>query len=427
VSAGRSGDLIAIHNLLRTIFRGPSAAEFQAQQDAPGSDPSQRFVARARHEVIAHVRVGTVGPMQYGNVAIPSAWLMDLATAAQYRGQGLATELIIAAERDALRRGATLLFARSSEIEFLTRRGWRVCGRHSFSLVDACRLIAVIAERSEEQPSSLSLLKRDVPPRAWHVRPFRLLDMPELMRLEKIRTSGKFGAVARDQETWDWLLTRRAFDQIYVVTRGTSSSALAGYAVACGSRVAEMVIDPALKTAAGPLLSHVAREALEAGTTSLRFDGPPDDPHHEWCVAAKGRKMHEVLSGGEAYLVKVLDPRALLEQTAPVWQANAAEAGDRSGMLALEFEHSQAGVAPSTLVLNPSNGSVSDGPDRVRKTRLQLPLAQLGPLVLGQATHEGNERALSLAAVHARGAALAATLFPPLPLYYPSLDHLTAR
>jgi len=105
--AARSGDLIGIHGLLKTVFRGPSAAEFQAQQETPGSDPAQRFVARDRHEIIAHVRVSPVGQMQYGDVAIPSAWLMDLATATGHRGQGLATELIVAAEGDSLRRGAT--------------------------------------------------------------------------------------------------------------------------------------------------------------------------------------------------------------------------------------------------------------------------------------------------------------------------------
>src|SRR5262249_51633404 len=155
------------------------------------------------------------------------------------------------AERDSLKRGATLLFARSSEIEFLSRRGWRVCGRHSYSLVDACRLIAVIAEKSAAQVRNISPLKREAGGiRPWHVRPFRLLDMQELMRLEAIRMKGRFGAVARDRDQWEWLLTRRAFDQIYVATRGGESTRLAGYAVACGSRVAEMVIDPAQQSAA---------------------------------------------------------------------------------------------------------------------------------------------------------------------------------
>src|SRR5688500_15850346 len=57
VTPARIGDHLAIHQLLMHVFRGPSAAEFQLQQEEPGYSPANRFVVRDGQRIVGHARV----------------------------------------------------------------------------------------------------------------------------------------------------------------------------------------------------------------------------------------------------------------------------------------------------------------------------------------------------------------------------------
>src|SRR5262245_25077482 len=66
LSPARMGDHLAIHQLLMQVFRGPSAAEFQLQQEEPGYSPAHRFVVRDGQRIVGHARV-SLRKMQLGS------------------------------------------------------------------------------------------------------------------------------------------------------------------------------------------------------------------------------------------------------------------------------------------------------------------------------------------------------------------------
>jgi predicted acetyltransferase len=408
----RYGDQIEIHHLLRNVFHGPSAAEFQAQLDAPGYDPQQRLIIRQGLELAAHVRY-LPALMQYDTVELPIAWLMDLATAVQFRRQGLAGELIAAAEEHAANSGAVLGLVRTAEVDFFRKRGWGVCGQHSYSLVDACRLLATMEEARERRPLALLPPGRTMP---LNVRPIRRLDLPEIMRLEAIRCRGSYGTFIRSETQWEWLLDRGACEEVYVAERGGT---LRGYIIACEGRIAELTTEDS--AAVFPLLAHVAHNAFENSKLALRFDAPPTDPTHRLCVAAGGRTVYQPVSGGEAYCVKVLRPQKLLELTSPVWKQRRSPTEEE---LVLELACDEG---PRQIFQLHGSGKVTPLTTSSSRTRLQLSPALLGPLVLGQLTRSDQVREFSLAVAGKKAAALAAHLFPPLPLYFPAFDQLMAR
>lgn len=409
-SPSRFADQIEIHRLLRNVFHGPSAAEYQAQLDAPGYDAQQRIVLRLGSELAAHVRY-VPARMQYDSLDLPVAWLMDLATAPQFRKRGFASAVVAMAEEHAARAGAVLGIVRTTEVEFFLKRGWGVCGQHSFSLVDACRLLATLGEAATRIPRTILPGERITPD--FYTRPIRRLDLPELLRLEKLRCHGSFGTFVRSQSQWEWLLERGACEEMVVAERG---GRLAGYIIACEGRIAELMTEE--PTAAPALLSHIAHNAFERGKLALRYDGPPHDPIHALCVAAGGRTVCQPYSGGEAYCVKVFNPRRLLELTSPVWKKRGQQA---EGELLLEL------AGGETFQLQPATGEVSVPTKAAPRARLQLTPAHLGPLVLGQLTRSEQSREFSLAAANKKAALLAASLFPPQPLYFPAFDQLMAR
>lgn len=406
--AARTGDHLEIHRFLRNVFHGPSAAEFAAQLEAPDYQPAQRLIVASGREIAAHVRLAPA-EARFGGATLPICTLMDLATALPLRKRGFAAALVAAAEKQAADAGAVLGCVRTTAVEFFVKRGWAVCGRHSFSLIDPCRLIAAIAEREAAAVRGGTLLK-PIQPRQWRVRPFLRYDLPAAMRLEHSAREKDFGAHERNAARWEWLLERKAFDAIFVAVDAERPDEVVGYLVACEGRIGELIVAEHATGAAEKLLTHFCREALEAGVPAIRFDAAPDDPRHALIVAAGGKQYHEPVSGGEAYCVKALDPQRLLEATAPVWRGAADE-------LTLEI---QSGDEKQMWHLDGRSGRVTSGSGGCR---LQLSAAQLAPLVLGGLTG----RALDLAAKNRRAAETAAAFFPPRPWYTPSWEQWTAR
>src|SRR5436190_10238552 len=104
LAMAKTGDHPLIHGLLVSVFHGPALAEFQAQLDEPGYEPSDRLIVKDGDEIAAHLRLARQ-TIQLGPTTLPVARFMDLATATEYRSRGLATALLAAGERAAAERG----------------------------------------------------------------------------------------------------------------------------------------------------------------------------------------------------------------------------------------------------------------------------------------------------------------------------------
>src|SRR5262249_33227905 len=139
-----TGDQPSIHELLVSVFHGPSLVEFQAQLDEPGYEASDRLIVKDGEEIAAHLRLAKQ-TIQVDSVTLPAARFMDLATAPQFRERGLATALIAAGERAAAERGALVGLTRTRVPELFARHGWSICGRHTFAEASPRTVLAEMA------------------------------------------------------------------------------------------------------------------------------------------------------------------------------------------------------------------------------------------------------------------------------------------
>ena len=117
------------------------ASNFQSQLDEPTYEPSDRLLVKHGDRVAAHLRL--IGrDMQFGAATLPISYVADLAILPEFRGRGYASALLDAAERRMRQEGALLGLLRTSEPDFYRRRGWVVCGRHSYSAAGCHHVLA---------------------------------------------------------------------------------------------------------------------------------------------------------------------------------------------------------------------------------------------------------------------------------------------
>src|SRR5258705_4755055 len=57
LAMAKTGDHPLIHELLVSVFHGPTLAEFQAQLDEPGYEPADRLIVKDGEEIAAHLRL----------------------------------------------------------------------------------------------------------------------------------------------------------------------------------------------------------------------------------------------------------------------------------------------------------------------------------------------------------------------------------
>src|SRR5262245_10974938 len=71
LAAARTGDHPLIHELLVSVFHGPSLGEFHAQLDEPGYEPIDRLIVKDGEEIAAHLRLARQ-TIQAGSATLPA-------------------------------------------------------------------------------------------------------------------------------------------------------------------------------------------------------------------------------------------------------------------------------------------------------------------------------------------------------------------
>lgn len=439
LALAKTGDHPAIHRLLVSVFHGPTPAEFHAQLDEPGYLPSDRLVVRDGDTIAAHLRLARQ-TIQLGALTLPAARFMDLATAQEYRSRGLATAMLAAGERSARERGVLVALTRTRVPSLFARQGWAVCGRHLFSAASPRSVLAELGATSSgliEAPGdpTLDLLR----PRQERisVRPLRRIELPAIMRLYEQNLAGRGGWPVRSEEYWDWLLSRGACDRIFVAATGPETSDLAkllgsivGYAFVRQGRLVEVVTENGREDVARHLAARVCADASEQGGWMVRCDAPPDHALHALLRDAGGRLVSEQQIDGELFMVKLLDPLALLRRLADslTLRAKAAEL-PRPVRLGLELR-SSGGRGTSGLV---ERLCIQIGP---RSTRIEtgtpcrhsvvLRYGDLAPLLLEDSTAEELLATGRMRATTRTARRIAIGLFPTARWWRPPLDDLLA-
>ncbi len=291
VEAATTADHHAAEQFLTTVFQSPSPEGFQSLLDDPTYEPCDRLVIRGRNASAGGASVGRalVGhallsqrEMRFGRALLPLGQISWLAAAPECRGRGLGAQLLAEAERRLTADGAVLGAVITSTPRFFHRFGWQTCGRARRSQADARSLLAQLS-----QP-------HDRPGSARTIRPWRRVELPALARLYEENTAGAFGPLRRGDDYWAWLITRQAFDQIYVAIDGSNrvelddDPGIVGYAVCRGERVLELMFDRRRPVVAEQLLARACGEAIETDQHTVSLDAPPDDPLHGLVQSARG-------------------------------------------------------------------------------------------------------------------------------------------
>lgn len=419
VTPATAGDHPAIHSLLRSVQHQPSPAEFQAQLDEPSYEPVDRWLVRSQEQIVAHLRI-LRREVHWGAQVWPAPWLADLATLPEYRGRGCASALLAAAERQFQQEGTLVALTQASNPAFFRQHGWVTCGRHSYSLAGAREILAHLPT-----PTPRELLVPQLP--KLHLRYWRHVEQAALARLydESLRTL--CGPPTRRASYWRWLISRQAFDRVYVAIEGSPKlelddtlTRIVGYAFTQGPRVVELAATQRRPDAAAALLARVCSEAIERDFDELRFDAPPQHPLHAVLVAAGGVQHHREVERSGVFMAKVFDVRELLRRLEPELLARFRKAAlpwtEELG-LCLDGEKYLLRFADQRLSLHSG---------KLGRNYLKCGAAEFAQVVLGELPLEPAVRTGRMETSSRRALLAASTLFPPRTIWYPPLDDLPA-
>jgi predicted N-acetyltransferase YhbS len=440
LATARAGDHPSIHALLLSVFQGPTAAEFHAQIEEPGYLPADRLVVKHGEDIVAHVRLARQ-TLQAGEMTLPAARFMDLATVPHLRSRGLATALLSAGERAAAERGVLVGITRTRVPSLFARHGWSVCGGQTYSSASPRAVLAEIAAarclRREQAASSSFFQQLETP---VVVRPLRRIELPAVVRLYGQQSRLHVGSPVREQAYWEWLLARGACDRIYVASTAAESTnfsalveSIVGYACVRQSRIVELVTAASEPPVAEQLLERVCADSREQDGWTIRYDGPARDPLHELLVRAGGELGSEANAASEVNMMKLFDPLRVLrlldaeiqdrariaELSLPVElgidvrAVDGKNGGGKAGVL--ERYRIRLG-GKQTQILTGSLG----------RNSVSLPITDLALLALGERSADKLAQTGRLVPSTAKSLTIANALFPGRRWWRPVFDDLLA-
>ena len=404
-TAATEADHESIYQTLLHVFHGPEREVFLGTLSEPGYRPDQRLLVKVEGRVASHVHL-TERAMRFGQHVLPLQGVMWVGTLPEYRRHGFAQNLLRLAGGRARQTGAMVQTATTNLPAFYQSLGWAICGRHSLGKLPS-RSLPTGGEGSPD-------------PRAgsWHVRPWRQVELQDLMTLYDRQFASVHGSVVRSEEYWRWLIGRKLAHVIWVACVGEK---VHGYAFVKDHRVLEIATDPAYPFALQALLGRVRSEALERAYPHVTIHAPPGHPALEVVRDVGGKALDEEESEGEVSLYHIPSAQALLTALMPDFlerlrhtkQSYPLNLGLTVGdqKLLIEFASAESG----TVEL-----------ERVGRRHLTMSQSAFTRLVLG---HTGLDAAMTVDGVTASTTTavdLARILFPRFALWRSPLDSVTA-
>lgn len=324
IVAGRAGDHFRILALLNEYYQANLAEDFQSHLDEPAYSPTDRLLATRRGDLLGQVHV----LRQFGWFAgqrIPLVALRDPAILPQWGGNGLAFDLIETAESTARLEGAVLATCRTGDAESLNERDWSVCRGQGFTRANTRTVLAHLTPLAESRQRFGSLEVRTW----WHYE----LDAIEPLYDAAVRDN--WGMLHRSNESWRWLVGRKAHDQILIALEPSDgrangnghSSPVVGYAVVRDARIVEMVTSDHHTQARVQLLLRACRDALDRDFHHIEVHTPATDPLHELLVTGGGSWQSDPAQLGGQWMLKLLAPDRWIERLEPLLFERARQTG----------------------------------------------------------------------------------------------------
>ena len=298
---GSEADHEAVYQTLLHVFHGPDRESFLGALSDPAYRPDSRMLAKYDGKVVSHVHL-TDRTIRYGSATMPINGVMWVGTLPEFRGMGFAQNLMRLASERASQGGAVVQALTTGMPQFYRPLGWAVCGRQTFGQ---------ILSRNLPQVSDGVMEGRGA---FWHVRPWRQVELGDLMALYDGQYARTTGSVVRSEEYWRWIIGRRYAHVIWVACQG---EAVRGYAFIKDHKILELAYDPAYPQAMRILLGRVRAEALERAYPEVIIYAPSNHPVMEVIRGSSGRIIDQDAYDGTVSMYHIPDLGRFLQAVLP--------------------------------------------------------------------------------------------------------------
>ena len=320
------GDHDEVGQMLVNTLRNLDKERFHTSLIDPDYKPEHRILARVGGRLASHVLM-TRRRIRLDTVEIPISGLIWLGTVPEFRGRGLAEQLIRQTVRKSDAAGVALMGLTTRSPEHYERLGWVKVGES--------RSLAV----SPRHLPTEETMQIEAARGGWTVRPWRQVELSDLMRIyDKQMARTHVGSVERTESYWRWIVGMRLAHAVWVACRGDH---VKGYAFVKDHHVLEIGSDDDSQEVFKMLLGRIRAESLERAYPEILLDVPTDHPvlSHlsEWPTAAARPASREVSAQPNCLMMRLTNIGAFLNQLAPELDRRVRAAGSLSGELGLSI------------------------------------------------------------------------------------------
>lgn len=341
IVVGNVGDHVLVVELLRAAGHAHSAEDFASWLDEPSYEPADRLVVRREGRIAGHVQV-LFRTAWFGGVKLPVAGLIDLAVLPELQLAGWESRLLAAAEQLMRDEGAIVSVVRTDRPDALAHAGWAAARSQGFTQANTRDILSHLTTQAAiRRPGKAP----------FHVRLWRHFELEALMPVYRAAAHGRWGALARSEPYWHWLMTRKAHDRVIVAIEGPdpahdleesdapreesgpipdkahSMPRIVAYAVVQGSGVIELCCRPEYEVALPHVLARACQDAIEQDHHTITLHTAVDDPMHEVLVTAGGTWSSNAKTANGSLMAKLLDPVRWIEQMYPLLHCRAKKSG----------------------------------------------------------------------------------------------------
>jgi predicted N-acetyltransferase YhbS len=401
---GTEADHEAVYQTLLHVFHGPDRESFLGALCDPAYRPEQRLLAKVDGKVVSHVHL-TERHVRYGSASIPINGVMWVGTLPEFRGMGFAQNLMRLASQRARENGFVLQALTTGMPQFYRPLGWGVCGRQTFAQTMSRNLPQVVDGVLETRGAF------------WHVRPWRQVELGDLMTLYDMQYARTTGTVARSEEYWRWMIGRKYAHVIWVACQGET---VRGYAFIKDHKVLEIAYDATYPQAMRALLGRVRAEALERAYPEVTVYAPSDHPVMDVIRTSSGRIIDQESYDGTVSMYHIPDLGQFLKAILPELSRRAVESG---ASLPVELGIS---ADDERWLIHVDGKDSRVEPEKLSRRHLTLSQSSLVRLLLGHSNVAAASEEEGFAASTSTALDAARILFPQEPIWRSPLDSATA-
>ncbi|MCH8839202.1 MAG: hypothetical protein IH831_00710 [Planctomycetes bacterium] len=334
IVAGNVGDHPIVLKLLVQVYQCSLAEDFQSRLDEPSYEPCDRLLLVRDDQLVGHVQVSKqIGWFQQQRC--PLVKLQDFVALPEFRLAQYNEALLETAEATAIHEGAVLGLVRTDRPEWFEQHGWSCCRGQGHTRANTRAILSHFdAPRTGARRKHASI----------EVRSWRHFELDSLRSVYQQLSTNMWGTLQRSEQAWQWLVGRKAQDQILIAVKRTRRGSgrrsltphvgddphVVGYAVVRDSCIVEMMTLPGYSAARLMLLARACRDAIDRGHHFVSLHTPAADPMHELLVTAGGSWVDDSASTGGVRMFKLLTPERWIERFYPVLHQRAREAGTGS-------------------------------------------------------------------------------------------------